>query len=82
MSELVVLCAFLGVGKDLIRLSALFELFFGGLVSRIFIGMILYGLFAEGLFYLRLGSVLVDTQHFIVITFIAVCQNNVLLLHK
>jgi len=80
MAELVILGAFLGIGKDFIGFSQFFELVLSSLVAWIFIGMILDSLFTEGLFDFNFGGVLMDLQNFIIITFFSGSQNNILLM--
>ena len=78
MTELVVLGPLLRVGKHFVGLGEFLELVLGTLVTRIFIGMILDGLFAEGLLDLGFRGVSMDTENLVIIAFIAVCQSDIL----
>ena len=62
MAELVVLGAFLGIGKHFVGLGHLLELVFGGLVVGVLVGMMLDGQLAEGLLDLDLGGIAVDPK--------------------
>ena len=53
----------------------LFEAVFGRLVARILVGVVLDRHLPEGFFYFCFRSVAMDTEHFVIITFFAVCHN-------
>ena len=74
-TELVVTCLFVRVAQYAVCFGSLLELFFGLLVARIFVGMILDSQFAVCLFYLGCRCCPLDAKHFIVISF---CHNIVL----
>jgi hypothetical protein len=63
----IVLGSFLGISQDAVGFSRFLETFFGGLVSRIFVGMVLNGLLAIGTLNFLVGSRPGDTEHFVVI---------------
>lgn len=71
---LVVPGLFIGVGQDLIRLVDLLELFLGGLVAGVLIGVVFHGQLAVGLFDLGVGRVFLDAQHLVIISFVLICH--------
>ena len=71
---LVVPGLFIGVGQNLIRLVDLLELFLGGLVAGVLIGVVFHGQLAVGLFDLGVGRVFLDAQHLVIISFVLICH--------
>ena len=67
MAELVVGRAFFRIAQHLVGLADLLEFFLGGLVVGIFVGMILDGQFAVGLFDLIRRGAFLDAEQFVVI---------------
>ena len=76
-AKLVVHLAFLGVGENVVRLLHLLELFFGGFIAGIQVGMILAGQFTIGLPYLLLGGLAGDAQQLVIILFGGSCHGLV-----
>ena len=69
MAELVVLLPFGGIAEDFVGLGNLLELFLGGFVAGVFIGMIFNGHFAVGLFDLIRRGAFGDAEQFVVVLF-------------
>jgi len=82
MSKLVILSAFLGIGKHFIRFGSFLELVFRGLVIGVLVGVMLKSLLTESLLYFCLGGIFMDAQYVIVIAFFAVCQNRILVIQR
>ncbi len=61
--------ALLRIGKDAVSLRRFLELFFGGLIARIAVRMILHSQFAVGDFDLLLGRAALHAEHFVIIAF-------------
>ena len=68
-SELVIALALVRVGKNIVGLIDLLELFLGVLVAGVQVGVVLFGQLAVGAFDLGIGGVFADPQHLVVITF-------------
>ena len=68
-SELVIALALVRVGKNIVGLIDLLELFLGVLVAGVQVGVVLFGQLAVGTFDLGIGGVFADPQHLVVITF-------------
>lgn len=70
MAELVVFLAFFGVAEHIVCFGCFLELFLGGFVAGIFVGVVFDGQLSVGLFYgVRIG-VLIDAEHFVVVAFV------------
>ena len=57
------------VGKNIVGLVDLLELFLGVLIAGVQVGVVLFGQLAVGAFDLGIGGVFADPQHLVVITF-------------
>ena len=72
MTELIILGLFLGIGKHLIGLIDLLELFFCRLgIIPVEVRMVFTGQLFKGFLYICLGSAFIYPKHFIVIAFFA-----------
>lgn len=69
MAVLVVALSFFGIGENFIGFGALFELCFGFLVVGVFIGMVLECLAAIGALDIVGGTVAVDAEYLVIVTF-------------
>ena len=68
-TELVIALALVRVGKNIVGLVDLLELFLGVLIAGVQVGVVLFGQLAVGAFDLGIGGVFADPQHLVVITF-------------
>lgn len=68
--KLVVFLAFFGIAEHFVSLIGFLELFLRGLVTRVFIGVILFSHFAVGFLYFVVGSGLLNAQDFIVVFYV------------
>ena len=68
MSKLVIPCPFIGIAQYVIRLCGFLKLLFGLLVTGILVRVVLDGLLPVGFLYLIGRGVLLDSQHFVVIS--------------
>ena len=64
-----------GIGQHLIGFSGLLELFLGGLVAGVAVGVVFHGGLAVGLLYVVGAGVLINAQHLIVISF-GICHTQ------
>ena len=69
MAELVILRALVGIGQHLVGLIDLLEALLAFLIARMQVRVVGLGLLAVGFFDLVLGCVLLDAEHFIIISF-------------
>ena len=67
VSELVVLCAFVGVAQDFISLRDFLELILCGLIPRVLVGVVFDGEFAIGFFDFVGAGFALDAEQFIVV---------------
>ena len=74
VAVLVVGGAFLRVAQGFISLAQFLEFFLGGLVTRIFVGMIFQGQLAIGLLDLLLAGIAVHAQNLVVVAFCHIGQ--------
>ena len=68
-TELVIALALVRVGKNIVGLVDLLELFLGILIAGVQIRVVLFGQLAVGAFDLGIGGVFADPQHLVVISF-------------
>src|SRR5581483_8193346 len=68
-AELIVDLAFLGIAEDIVRLRDRFKLFFGGLIARIDVRVVLPRELAESFADLLLGGILFDAEGLVIIFF-------------
>ena len=64
-----------GIGQHLVGFSGLLELFLGGLVAGVAVGVVFHGGLAVGLLYVVGAGVLINAQHLIVISF-GICHTQ------
>jgi len=69
VAELVVFRTLFRIGEDIVSLSGFLELLLSLLVARILVGVILDGFFTVSAFYGLFIGILVDSKHFVVISF-------------
>jgi hypothetical protein len=69
MAVAVVGWAFLGIGENLIGLADFLKFFLGFLIALMFVGMMLDGEFAVGLFNFLGGDGAANAEHFVIIFF-------------
>src|ERR1043165_5606121 len=67
MAVLIVGGARLGIGKDFVSVAEFLELFLGGLVTGIFVGMEFDREFAVGLFDFLVTGIAANPQHLVII---------------
>ena len=68
-TELVIALALVRVGKNIVGLVDLLELFLGILIAGVQIRVVLFGQLAVGAFDLGIGGIFADPQHLVVISF-------------
>src|SRR3989339_776999 len=64
VAESIILGTLFPIGKRLICLVDLLELFF---IASLFVGMVLMGKLPVGFFYVVIGSILLDAEYFVII---------------
>src|SRR5579859_6747037 len=69
MAKAVVLAAFVRIAKDFVGFGGLLELFFGGLITGVAVGMVLHGHLTIGLFDLVGRGSFCYPQYFVIISF-------------
>ena len=69
VTELVIFSALFGVGEHIVGFGSFLELLLGLLVARILVGVILDGLLSVSAFDSLFVGILVDSKHFVVISF-------------
>ena len=68
-TELVVTRLLVGIAQHAVRLGSLLELLLGLFVTGVFVGVVLYSLFAVGFLYVACRCIPVNAKHFIVVSF-------------
>ena len=80
--DLVVHFAFLGIAQNVVRFGECFELFFGSLVSGIYIGMMLARKLAKSLANLVCRSSLFDSEDLVIVFLVGGCHGSCLSNYK